>query len=103
MNNMIDQLSDIEHDAVAIMDAANTRKRELAKEMAEKTSAFDAQVESDTAGKIAEMRAAMELDMQAKLSKQKSEAQKVLEDMETNYHTNHGRYVKELFKTMIER
>lgn len=103
MNNIIDQLSDIEHNAVAIMDAATTRKKEIAAEMADKTLAFDTQLETDTAGKIQEMKHAMEIDMQAKLSKQKADANEALTQMEANYHENHERYAKELFDAMIGR
>ena len=52
VNHVIDRLSDIEHDAGAIMDGANARKKEIAKEMADKTAAFDAQLEQETAGRI---------------------------------------------------
>lgn len=103
MNNVIDKLSGIEHDATAIMDAANVRKKEVAKEMADKTSAFDKQLEADTAAKLNDLRAKMEVDMQTKLSKQKSDADKVLAMMEDNYHDNHETYARQLFKAMIER
>lgn len=103
MNHMIDKLSAIERDATAIMDAAAMRKKEIAKEMEDKTIAFDRQLEADTNAKIHNLKANMEVDMQAKLSKQKSDAEAVLKQMEDNYHDNHEAYVKELFDTMIER
>jgi len=103
VNNMIDKLSDIEHDATAIMDAAGIRKKEIAKEMEDKTSAFDKQLEADTAAKLSDLRAKMEVDMQTKLSKQKSDADKVLAMMEENYRDNHEAYARQLFKAMIER
>lgn len=103
MNHMIDKLSAIERDATAIMDAAAMRKKEIAKEMEDKTIAFDRQLEADTNAQIHNLKANMEVDMQAKLSKQKSDAEAVLKQMEDNYHDNHEAYVKELFDTMIER
>lgn len=103
MNNIIDKLSNIEHDATAIMDAAGVRKKEIAKEMADKTETFDQQLETETAAKINNLKVRMEVDMQTKLSKQKSDADKVLAMIEANYHDNHETYVKELFKAMIER
>lgn len=103
MNNMIDKLSNIEHDATAIMDAANARKKEIAKEMEDKTSVFDKQLEADTAARLSDLRAKMEVDMQAKLSKQKSDADKVLVMMNENYQNNHETYARQLFKAMIER
>ena len=100
---MIDKLSDIEHDATAIMDAASARKKEIAKEMEDKTAAFDRQLEADTTAAINDLRMKMEVDMQTKLSEQKSDADKVLSMMEANYRRNHETYAKELFKAMIER
>lgn len=103
MNHMIDKLFTIEHDATAIMDAANTRKKELAKELEDKIAAFDHQIEAETNAKIQDLKAGMEVDVQTKLSKQKSDAEKVLTMMEENYLEKHETYVKELFDAMIER
>lgn len=103
MNHIIDKLSDIEYDATAIMDAAGERKKEIAQEMAAKTEAFDKQLEAETTARISDLRARMEIDMQTKLSEQKSDAEKVLAMMEASYHDHHEAYVKELFKAMIER
>ena len=103
MNHMIDKLSAIEHEATAIMDAAAARKKEIAQEMEDKTTAFDKQLEADTAAKIQDLKSKMEVDMQAKLSKQKSDAERVLAMMEETYQTHHNDYVRELFDAMIER
>lgn len=103
MNHMIDKLSAIEHDATAIMDAAYARKKEIAREMEDKTLAFDRQSEAETNARIQELKANMEVDMQTKLSKQKSDAEAVLAMMEENYRKHHGDYVKELFDAMTER
>lgn len=103
MNHMIDKLSAIEHDATAIMDAAAAQKKEIAQEMEDRTTAFDNQLEADTNAKIHDLKAKMEVDMQAKLSKQKSDAERVLAMMEESYEAHHKAYVKELFDAMIER
>lgn len=103
MNHVIDKLSGIEHDATAIMDAANARKKEISQEIADKTASFDTQLEADTTSKINDLKANMEEEMQAKLSKLKSDAQEVLAQMQESYHANHETYAKELFKAMIAR
>ena len=51
MNDVINKLSDIEQASVNIMDSANARKKEIAAQMADKTSSFDAQIQADTAKK----------------------------------------------------
>ena len=61
MNDVINKLSDIEQASVNIMDSANARKKEIAAQMADKTSSFDAQIQADTAKKLADLRAQMEV------------------------------------------
>ena len=103
MNHMIDKLSAIEHDATAIMDAAAAQKKEIAQEMEDRTTAFDNQLEADTNAKIHDLKAKMEVDMQAKLSKQKSDAEETLRQMEDSYAAHHTEYAQALFRTMTER
>ena len=43
MDTVINRLSDIEKAAVSVMDGASERKKQMAREMEEKTAAFDAQ------------------------------------------------------------
>lgn len=103
MNDVINKLSDIEQASVAIMDSANARKKEIASQMADKTAAFDARLETETAQKLSDLRAQMEVDMQAKLSKQKSDAEETLRQMEASYAAHHTEYAQALFQTMTER
>ena len=44
MDTVINRLSDIEKAAVSVMDGASERKKQMAREMEEKTAAFDAQL-----------------------------------------------------------
>lgn len=103
MNDMIEKLSDIEHTAASIMDAAHVRKKEAAKEMEDETAAFDRQLEAETASQISILKAKMETDMQAKLSAQRTVSLEILKELEDTYQTNHEALVKELFETMTER
>lgn len=102
MDNVINKLSEIEHNAAAIMEAANARKKEFAVQMEKKTADFDAALEAETAKQVTELRDRMEKTMQAKLAKQKSDAEEILRIMEENYQTNHKAYAKELFQSMIK-
>lgn len=102
VDHVINKLSEIEHDAASIMDAANTRKKEFADQIKKRTADFDEQLEKETAQKVADLRAKMEALMQTKLSKQKSDANEALKQMEANYETHHTFYVKELFQDMIK-
>ena len=93
MDTVIKQISEIESAAAAVMDA---------EEMAEKTAAFDRELDSETEAKLQKIRAEMEVEMDSKLSKQKSDAKKVLAWMEKNYENHHTEYVIQLFQSMIK-
>ena len=47
MDTVINRLSDIEKAAVSVMDGASERKKQMAREMEEKTAAFDAQLKHE--------------------------------------------------------
>ena len=47
MDTVINRLSDIEKAAVSVMDGAGERKKQMAREMEEKTAAFDARLEKE--------------------------------------------------------
>lgn len=102
MDTVIKQISEIESAAAAVMDAANGRKKAFAEEMAEKTAAFDRELDSETEAKLQKIRAEMEVEMDSKLSKQKSDANSVLTWMEKNYENHHTEYVMQLFQSMIK-
>ena len=102
MDNVINKLSEIEQEDASIMEAANVRKKEFAVQMEKKTADFDAALEAETAKKVSDLRARMETTMKAKLDKQKSDADELLQHMEKSYQANHNAYAKELFQSMIK-
>ncbi|WP_077612764.1 ATPase [Clostridium sp. Marseille-P2415] len=102
MDTVIEKISEIESAATSIMDNANERKKAFAKEMEERTAAFDAQLEAETNKKIEELRASMEINMNNRLEKQRSDSKKVLETMEKRYEEHHTQYAEDLFHTMIK-
>ncbi|MDR0925662.1 MAG: ATPase [Hungatella sp.] len=102
MDTVIEKISEIESAAASIMNDANERKKAFAKDMEERTAAFDAQLEAETSKKIEKLQAGMEISMNKRLEKQRSDSQKVLEAMEQRYEDHHTQYVEELFNTMIK-
>ncbi|WP_024292768.1 hypothetical protein [Lacrimispora indolis] len=102
MDTVIEKISEIESAAASIMNDANERKKAFAKEMEERTAAFDAQLEAETNKKIEELQAAMEISMNNRLEKQRSDAQRILKAMEQHYEDHHTQYVEELFNTMTK-
>lgn len=102
MDTVIKKISEIEAAATSVMDDANARKKAFAQEMADKTAAFDQNLENDTEKQVSELRARMEVEMNSKLSKQKTDADALLASMVKNYEDHHEDYVRDLFQTMIK-
>lgn len=102
MDTVIEKISEIESAATAIMEDANERKKAFAKEMDERTAAFDAQLEAETNKRIEELRARMEIDMNDRLEKQRDDSKKVLHAMEKRYQEHHTQYAEELFEKMTK-
>ncbi len=102
MDTVIEKISEIESAATSIMNDANERKKAFAKEMEERTAEFDAQLEAETNKKIEELRASMEINMNDRLEKQRSDLKKILEAMEKRYEDHHTQYVEKLFNTMLK-
>lgn len=101
MDTVIKKISEIEAAASSVMEDANARKKAFAQEMADKTDAFDRELDAMTGQKIDDLRARMEVEMDSKLSKQKTDAEDMLERMEKNYEDHHKDYAKKLFRSLI--
>ena len=102
MDVVIDKISEIESAATSIMEHANEQKKAFAKEMDERTAAFDAQLEQETEKEIEKLRAGMEIKMNQRLKKQRDELQEILKAMEKNIEVHHTQYAEELFNNMIK-
>lgn len=102
MDTVLNKISEIESSATSIMDQANIRKKEYTKEMEERTTTFDAQLEKDTNQKLEDLRNRMEIEMKTQLEQQRADAEATLKLMERNYKQNHEDYAATLFQQMIE-
>ncbi len=102
MDKVIDRLSDIEKAAGSVMDDAGARKKTLAKEMEEKTAAFDRELEQKTAARISRIQKQMEQEMQEELDKQAADAGAMIVSLEENYEKQHEIYAENLFRSMVK-
>lgn len=102
MDKVLEKLSEIENASQAVMEGANERKKSYARDMEKKTAAFDALLESQTAERIAKVRADMEADMNERLDRQRQDAQDLIRSMEENYEKNHKAYAEAIFQKMIK-
>ena len=78
MDTVINRLSDIEKAAVSVMDGAGERKKQMAREMEEKTAAFDARLEKEPQDRISPIRGKMEEELQQELRQQKEDAKAMM-------------------------
>ena len=95
MDTVINRLSDIEKAAVSVMDGASERKKQMAREMEEKTAAFDAQLEKENQDRISQIRDKMEEELQ-------QDAKATMKRLEATYENRHEEYAQALFKNMIK-
>lgn len=102
MDTVINRLSDIEKAAVSVMDGAGERKKQMAREMEEKTAAFDARLEKETQDRISQICGKMEEELQQELRQQKEDAKAVMARLEEAYEARHEEYAQALFKSMIK-
>lgn len=102
MDKVIEKISDIESAATSIMDNANERKKAFAKEMEDRTAAFDSDLEEKTNKKIEALRNQLEVEMNRQLEKQLSDSKRILATLETHFEEQHSQYVENLFQTMIK-
>lgn len=102
MNTLIQQISEVESAASAVMEDANMRKKAFAREMAEKTAAFDRELDARVERQLDELRSRMEARMKERLASQQEEAKAACRKMEQNYEDHHSDYVKTLFHCLIK-
>lgn len=102
MDTVIGKISEIESAATSIMEDANIRKKEYAKEIEERTLEFDRRLEEDTNLKLKALQSRMEVDMKIQLKQQENDTDAILKNMEDNYNKNHKVYSGELFQKMVE-
>ena len=102
MDTVINRLSDIEKAAVSVMDGASERKKQMAREMEEKTAAFDAQLEKENQDRISQIRSKMEEELQQELRQQSEDAKATMKRLEATYENRHEEYAQALFEHMIK-
>lgn len=98
MDQIIDKISVIEHEASAIMQEASAKKKEIAEQIKQETADFDRKLEEDTARRIQVMRESLESEMKKKLSEQKHMADRDLRRLSQHYESHKKVYIDQLFQ-----
>lgn len=101
MESVITKLSEIEVAAERIMDYAQQQKKELEKEMEQRSAQFDVQVEADTAARLEVLRKELQSQMEKELADLKVKTEQTLNAMERNYDQNHEQLSDSIFQEII--
>ncbi|HIS56767.1 MAG: ATPase [Lachnospiraceae bacterium] len=102
MEQVLKRLYEIETAADAIMQKADERKKQMAKEMEEKTAAFDQKTQEETAETIAQKKEELMEQIQKELDAQHSETERLLAAIEDDYKKNHSQLAKQILQSLIQ-
>lgn len=102
MNSIVSQLSEIESAAAAIVENAEAQKSILEKEMEEKTSQFDAELQKDTKKRLEAISSKLEEQKIEELKKLREENERIIAALNREYEIKHEDYAREILKTITE-
>lgn len=102
MEHVITKLSEIEHDAAAIMEQVNVKKKDATMQLKQQISDFDSQLHADTQSRLDDLKNEAEAKLNLQLAEQKRLADSAILQLEKLYEANHEQYAKQLFESMIE-
>ena len=101
MEDIISKLAEIEATASHIMEDVSEQKKELAQQYEIAIRDFDQAVDDEIMAKNREIRDELEIDMKAKLEKQRFDADRVLCQMETYYKERHTELAKQVYDRIL--
>lgn len=102
MDMVVNRLSEIEAQAVKIIDAAAQEKKELDKQADARIKDFDAQVDAKTEQSLNELQQQLKQDMAAELEKLKQDTKQLIQNLENEYEKNHAKLADNILKQLIE-
>lgn len=101
MEKVVKKLSEIEAAAVAIIDSANARKKELSDAMDVKINTFDEQIDNETAKTLSDLKVKLEQQKDAELAELKANTEKTLNALDEEYAKNHTSLAKDLLNSIV--
>lgn len=101
MEKVVNKLSEIEAVAVAIMEDANLKKKEISDNMDIKIVEFDKKVDAETATTLSELTKKLQAETEQELSELNSCTQKALDTLEDEYNKNHSVLANKIFSTIV--
>lgn len=101
MEKVVNKLSEIEAAAVAIMDNANTKKKEISDKMDVKISEFDKKVDAETAQILSELTNRLQSETEQELNELNNCTQKTLDALDDEYNKNHSTIAENILSIII--
>ena len=102
MDSIVKRLSEIETSAASIVEHAESQKEVLDREMAEKKTAFDEALESDTKDKLQSIRTQLESRMEEELAELRQASEDTIRAYHEEYDTKHEKYAKAILAHITE-
>lgn len=101
VEDVIGELSEIEAAAVRIMNAADTRKKQLSEENDLKMKRFDEEMIMKTNASIEQLEEKLNAEKESELTRLKEETDAMLAQMQTKYENEHGAWSDEIVQAIV--
>lgn len=102
MDEIVKRLSEIETQAVRIMEDSTLQKKEMEESIKEQLRLYDEKAQADTAAELARLQTTLEAQKEEELARLRSNTAKSLRAIETDYEKNHTRLAEEVVRKIIE-
>ncbi|MDY3919941.1 MAG: hypothetical protein SOZ59_13245 [Candidatus Limivivens sp.] len=102
MDEIVKRLSEIETEAVRIMEDSAVQKKEMEEASQERIRKYDEEVDTKTAAELARLKASLETKMEKELAKLRSDTDRMIQALEADYAANHRKMADQVLQEMIE-
>ena len=102
MEEIVKRLSEIETEAVRIIDDSAVQKKEMDAESEKRLRKYDEESNAKTAAELAKLRTSLENRMAEELKKLRQETERMIQSIEADYAANHGMLASQVLHKMIE-
>lgn len=101
MDDIVAKLSEIEADAVKIMDQAGSEKEQISAKMNQRIQEFDEVVDADTKKQLSALNEKLLEQQKKEMAELKEGAAKLLELLDSEYQKNHTKMAQEILDRII--
>ncbi|MDO5423177.1 MAG: hypothetical protein Q4F41_05575 [Eubacteriales bacterium] len=102
MEEIVKRLSEIETEAVRIMEDSTLQKKELEDASRERLRQYDEEIDARTAAELARLKTSLETRMDQELEKLRLDTEHLILDLEADYAANHEALAAQVFQSIIK-